>query len=157
MTRERLHDFLCFEADTIRTCDLQIRNLMLYPTELQPLARQKSRRSRGDLGFSRKRPCLLLHPRLRAPGASCAAPCLSGPTPWHIYRSAPVQIPKVLRLTASFPKIKDFSPVNISRSRGDLNPRYPVRVRRFSKPLVSTAHPPLLKVVITVTYNDFLC
>ena len=25
-----------FEADTIRTCDLQIRNLMLYPAELQP-------------------------------------------------------------------------------------------------------------------------
>jgi hypothetical protein len=25
-----------FEADTIRTCDLQIRNLLLYPAELQP-------------------------------------------------------------------------------------------------------------------------
>gem|GEM_PF-6525134 len=44
-----------YEADTIRTYDLQIRNLMLYPAELQPLfSSQKLRifknhnRSRGD-------------------------------------------------------------------------------------------------------------
>ena len=134
-----------FEADTIRTCDLQIRNLMLYPTELQPLERQKPRRSRGDLGFSRKRPCLLHHPRLRAPGASCAV----------LYRNRACALIHLQERSGSNPPI--CLPVICLRSRGDLNPRYLVKVRRFSKPLVSTTHPPLLEILLTVTYNDFLC
>ena len=32
------------------------------------------------------------------------------------------------------------------RSRGDSNPRYRVKVRRFSKPLISASHPPLQTV-----------
>ena len=114
---------LCGDSAAIRTQDLLLRRQLLYPAELRgqilalntTLCRERAKIMSG-------------HPDSNWGSPAPKAGAITG------LRYAP----RYLLLLKKTPLGASFW-----RRRGDSNPRYPNRVRQFSKLLVSATHPPL--------------